>query len=84
MRGTVDSPGQAHDYRCAFGPLTHPTTVIPELRLGIGGTDLTLAKVNLFSPPVGYDSSFGLLGVDVFANAREVTIDFQAMRLVVR
>ncbi len=66
------------------GTVDHPTTVIPELRLGIGGTDVTLAKVNLFSPPVGNDSSFGLLGVDVFANAREVTIDFQAMRLVVR
>ena len=51
--------------------------MIPDLRLGIGGTDITLGNVHLFSPPVGDDSSYGLLGVDVFANAREVTIDFQ-------
>jgi hypothetical protein len=66
------------------GAVDHPTTVIPELRLGVGGTEVTLAKVHLFSPPVGNDSSYGLLGVDVFANAREVTIDFRAMRLIVR
>ena len=66
------------------GAVDHPTTVLPDLRLGIGGTDITLANVHLFSPPVGDDSSYGLLGVDVFANAREVTIDFQMMRLTVR
>ena len=66
------------------GAVDHPTTVIPDLVLGIGDTDVTLANVHLFSPPVGDDSSYGLLGVDAFANAREVTIDFQAMRLIVR
>jgi hypothetical protein len=66
------------------GAADHPTIVIPEVRLAIGGTDVTLTNVHLFSPPVGNDSSFGLLGFDVFANAREVTIDFRSMRLIVR
>jgi Aspartyl protease len=66
------------------GAADHPTTLIPDLRLGIGGTNVTLANVHLFSAPVGDDSSYGLLGIDVFAKARDVTIDFQAMRLVVR
>jgi hypothetical protein len=66
------------------GAVDHATTVLRDLRLGIGGTDVTLAEVHLFSPPVGNDSSYGLLGVDVFTNAREVTIDFRAMRLIVR
>ena len=66
------------------GAVDHPTTVIRDLRLGVCGTYVTLAEVHLFSPPVGNDSSYGLLGVDVFANAREVTIDFRTMRLIVR
>ena len=66
------------------GAIGHPTTVIRDLRLGIGGTDITLPEVHLFSAPVGDDSSYGLSGADVFANAREVTIDFQGMRLIVR
>ena len=66
------------------GAIGHPTTVIRDLRLGINGTDITLPEVHLFSAPVGDDSSYGLSGADVFANAREVTIDFQGMRLIVR
>jgi hypothetical protein len=65
------------------GAADHPTIVIPELRLAMGGTDVTLNNVHLFSPPVGNDSSFGLLGFDVFANARAVTIDFRGMRLII-
>jgi predicted aspartyl protease len=66
------------------GAVDHPTILIPNLTLGVGGTDVRLPNVHLFAPPVGNDSSYGLLGVDVFAKAREVTIDFQAMRLIVR
>jgi hypothetical protein len=66
------------------GAADHPTTVISDLLVKIGGADVTLPKVHLFSPPIGHDSSYGLLGVDVFASAREVTIDFVAMRVVVR
>ena len=66
------------------GAADHPTIAIPNLRLTVGGMDVTLANVHLFSPPVGNESSYGLLGFDAFAKAREVTIDFRAMRLAVR
>jgi predicted aspartyl protease len=66
------------------GAADHATVVLPDLRVRVGGTTVTLANVHLFSAPVGNDSSHGLLGMDAFANAREVTLDFQAMRLTVR
>lgn len=66
------------------GAKEHPTTVIPAVRLTTGGRDVTLAVVHLFSPPVGHDASYGLLGIDAFADAREVSIDFRTMPLFAR
>lgn len=66
------------------GAADHPTVLISDLRLDIGGTAVTLPKVHLFSPPIGHDASYGLLGFDVLASAREVVIDLLEMRIAVQ
>lgn len=57
------------------------TTVLPELRLRVGGLDTSLRSVAVFRKPVGDDFHHGLLGMDVLSQAREVRIDFQSMTL---
>lgn len=57
---------------------------IPEIRLRVGGFDSVLQPANVFSKPVGNDLQHGILGMDVWSQANEVTIDFQAMSLTVR
>jgi predicted aspartyl protease len=57
---------------------------IPELRLRIGEFDSVLRPANVFSKPIGNDLQHGILGMDVWSQANEVTIDFQTMTLNVR
>lgn len=56
-------------------------TMLPEVRLQVGGLDVALRPANIFSPPVGNDLQHGLLGMDLLSQARRVTVDFEALRL---
>jgi hypothetical protein len=66
------------------GSLDRTTTVLPDMRLHVGGKDTTLREAHLFSRPVGDDQFYGLLGMDVLSQAQDVTIDFHSMRLTLR
>jgi hypothetical protein len=57
------------------------TSVLPEIRLRVGGLETLLRPAKVFSKPVGDDFHHGLLGLDVLAQAREVQIDFRSMTL---
>jgi hypothetical protein len=59
-------------------------TVVPEVRLHIGGFEAVLRPANVFSKPVGNDSYHGNIGMDVLRQAAEVTIDFRSMSLTLR
>jgi hypothetical protein len=48
------------------------------------GKDVTLARANIFSKPVGNDQQHGLLGMDLLNQAAEVTLDFRSMTLTLR
>jgi hypothetical protein len=56
-------------------------TVVPEVRLRLGGVETVLRPANVFSKPVGNDSYHGNLGMDLLSQAAGVTIDFQSMSL---
>ena len=58
--------------------------VIPDVRLRVGSKEITLARGNIFSKPVGNDRQHGLLGMDVLNQAAQVTVDFQTMTLTLR
>src|SRR5262245_40812406 len=58
--------------------------VLPELRLRAGSFEAVLRPANVFSKPVGNDSYHGNLGIDVLAQANEVTIDFRSMVITLR
>jgi hypothetical protein len=55
---------------------------LPELRLVVGGLDTVLKPAQVFSRPVGDDSLYGLLGMDVLSQAREVRVDFRSMTIL--
>jgi hypothetical protein len=57
------------------------TSVLPEIRLRVGGLETILQPAKVFSKPVGDDFHHGLLGLDVLTQAREVQIDFRSMTL---
>ena len=59
-------------------------TVVPEVRLRVGGFDTLLRPANIFSKPVGNDSYHGNFGMDLLGQAPEVMIDFQSMSLALR
>jgi hypothetical protein len=59
-------------------------TVVPEVRLRVGGFETLLRPANIFSKPVGNDSYHGNFGMDLLSQAAEVTIDFQSMSLALR
>jgi aspartyl protease len=63
------------------GATDRAVTVIPDLRLDVGGRSAVLPHAQLFSRPVGDDRFHGLLGMDVLSQAMDVTIDFQSMKL---
>ena len=52
---------------------------LPELQLQVGGFDTVLKPAQVFSKPVGNDSRYGLLGLDLLTQAREVVVDFRSM-----
>jgi predicted aspartyl protease len=59
-------------------------TVLPEIQLRVGGLDTMLRPASVFSKPVGDEFHHGLLGMDVFSQAREVRIDFRSMTFELR
>jgi clan AA aspartic protease (TIGR02281 family) len=52
---------------------------LPELELQVGGFDTVLKPAEVFSKPVGNDSRYGLLGMDLLTQARTVKVDFRSM-----
>ena len=74
-RMTVTQVGGASD---------HPTLEIPQLKFEAGGMTVLLQPAKLFGKPVGNDYQHGLLGMDVFSQAREILLDFRSMTLVMR
>jgi tetratricopeptide (TPR) repeat protein len=52
---------------------------LPELQLKVGGFDTVLKPAQVFSKPVGNDSRYGLLGLDLLTQARKVRVDFRSM-----
>ena len=52
---------------------------LPELQLKVGGFDTVLKPAQVFSKPVGNDSRYGLLGMDLLSEARKVEVDFRSM-----
>jgi clan AA aspartic protease (TIGR02281 family) len=52
---------------------------LPELQLQVGGFDTVLKPAQVFSKPVGNDSRYGLLGMDLLTQARKVRVDFRSM-----
>jgi hypothetical protein len=55
--------------------------MLPELHLRLGGFDALLKPAHIFGKPVGNDFYYGLAGMDLMLQAREVIIDFPAMRV---
>ncbi|HET9833717.1 MAG TPA: pepsin/retropepsin-like aspartic protease family protein [Vicinamibacterales bacterium] len=66
------------------GSTDRPVTVIPDVRLDVGGRTTNLPHAQLFSRPVGDDRFHGLLGMDVLSQATDVTIDFRSMKLTLQ
>jgi hypothetical protein len=52
---------------------------LPELDLQVGGFDTVLKPAQVFSKPVGDDSRYGLLGMDLLTQARKIEVDFRSM-----
>lgn len=63
------------------GARASDTTVLPEIRLKIGGMETMLQPAQIFPKPVGDDFHHGLLGMDLLSQARRVVIDFATMEL---
>ena len=59
-------------------------TILPGIRLQVGGLETRLEPAVLFSTPVGDDHHHGNLGMDILRQASEVTIDFTSMSLMLR
>ena len=72
---TVNQVGGASD---------HPTLEIPQLKFKAGGMTVLLQPAKLFGKPIGNDYQHGLLGMDIFSQAREIVLDFRRMTLVMR
>ena len=52
-----------------------------ELDLQVGGFDTVLKPAQVFAKPVGNDSRYGLLGLDLLVQAHKVRIDFRSMTI---
>jgi len=52
---------------------------LPELQLKVGGFGTVLKPAQVFSKPVGNDSLYGLLGMDLLTQASTVSLDFRSM-----
>ena len=57
---------------------------LPALPLTLGGFSTTLKPADVFLKPIGDEFHHGNVGMEVLSRASAVTIDFRAMRLVVR
>jgi predicted aspartyl protease len=66
------------------GSNVRDVTILPELRLEIGGLDTVLRSAAVFSKPVGNDFYHGNLGMDLLGRADEVAIDFRSMSIALR
>ena len=66
------------------GSNDRPATLIPQLKFDVGGLGAVLKPAKLFAKPVGNDYHHGLLGMDVFSQAREITLDFRNMTFTAR
>jgi hypothetical protein len=66
------------------GASDRPVTLIRDLELRVGGWNGKLDEAALFAPSVGDTRFHGLLGTDLLDQAEQATIDFIAMRLVLR
>lgn len=63
------------------GSSVRETTVLPGIKLRVGGLETSLQLATVFSQPVGDRIHHGLLGMDVLSQAHEVRVDFQSMNL---
>jgi hypothetical protein len=63
------------------GATEREVITLPELHLVLGGFDTLLKPARVFGKPVGNDYYYGLAGMDLMMQARQVTIDFSAMRV---
>ena len=57
---------------------------ISELRFSLGGFQAVLRPANLFPTGIGNDFQHGILGMDVWSQASDVTLDFKSMLLIAR
>lgn len=55
--------------------------ILPGMVLNVGGMNVVLPHPAVFSKPVGDDFHDGLLGMDVYLQAKNVRIDFRSMTL---
>ena len=66
------------------GANERPTTVIPQLKFEVGGLAVLLKPAKFFGKPIGNDYQHGLLGMDVYSQAREIILDFRHMTFTAR
>jgi hypothetical protein len=66
------------------GSQQRAVVTLPDLRLRVGGRDVRLQSVNLFSRPMGDGQHAGNLGMEVLGQASSVTIDFRTMSVVLQ
>ena len=62
----------------AGGATEAPATILPEIAVRLGGLMTTLRPAYVLTKDVESD---GTVGMDILSQAREVLLDFQAMRL---
>jgi len=65
----------------AGGTVEAQVTMLPELVLDLGGMRTALQRVHIWDKGAGTDLQHGVIGLDALNQAREVTLDFQAMRM---
>lgn len=58
--------------------------VLPGICLRIGGFGARLEPAHVFAHPVGNEFQHGLLGMDLLSQAREVSVDFRSMSVVLK
>ncbi len=63
------------------GAAEREVITLPELHLLLAGMDTLLKPARVFGKPVGNDYYYGLAGMDLMMQARQVTVDFSAMRV---
>lgn len=84
--GLLQSTGrpELRGLSAAGGSREYSVTALPQLQLAVGKLPITLRPAIVFPRPVGNSIHFGNIGMEVLSQAREVTMDFQSMRLTLR